>query len=189
MPRETEIKLRVPSVEHARRLLRRSGFRTLRRRIFEVNLVLDTNPSRLRVNGVLLRLRQVGRESILTYKGVAIPGKHKSREELELSISDAAALLTVFGRLGYHPIFRYEKFRTEYKRSREAGIAMLDETPIGVFLELEGSPLWIDRSARRLGFAEADYITASYGTLYLEHRRARPSASADMVFAHIAERK
>jgi hypothetical protein len=35
---------------------------------------------------------------------------------------------------------------------------MLDETPAGVFLELEGPSRWIDRTARRLGFAESDYL-------------------------------
>jgi adenylate cyclase, class 2 len=46
---------------------------------------------------------------------------------------------------------------------------MLDETPIGVYLELEGVPRWIDSSARRLGFAESDYSTASYGGLYADY--------------------
>ena len=60
-------------------------------------------------------------------------------------------------------MFRYEKYRTEFRQPRRAGVAMLDETPVGVYLELEGTPHWIDRTARRLGFQESDYITASYG--------------------------
>jgi hypothetical protein len=36
-----------------------------------------------------------------------------------------------------------------------------------VYLELEGAPGWIDRNARRLGFAESDYSTASYYGLYV----------------------
>jgi hypothetical protein len=46
----------------------------------------------------------------------------------------------------------------------------LDETPIGVFVELEGERREIDRAARMLGFARSDYINKSYGELLLEQR-------------------
>ena len=77
----------------------------------------------------------------------------------------------MLARLDFIPTFRYEKFRTAYRRPGEAGVATLDETPIGVYLELEGAPRWIDRTARRLGFAEADYSTASYYGLYADYCR------------------
>ena len=76
--------------------------------------------------------------------------------------------MAIVERLGYRRVFRYEKYRTEFHQPRRAGVAMLDETPVGVFLELEGTPHWIDRTARRLGFQESDYITASYGRVYLD---------------------
>ncbi len=60
---------------------------------------------------------------------------------------------------------------------------MVDETPIGVYLELEGSPTWIDRTVRRLGFAEMDYITTSYARLYLDWCEARCVEPGDMLFA------
>ena len=68
--------------------------------------------------------------------------------------------------------FRYEKFRTEFQRRGSKGIATLDETPIGTYLELEGDPQWIDRMARTLGYEEKDYITASYARLFLRVARA-----------------
>jgi adenylate cyclase class 2 len=60
---------------------------------------------------------------------------------------------------------------------------VLDETPIGVFLELEGPPDWIDRAAGELGFKEDNYITASYGALYIEDCRRCGEAPGDMTFA------
>jgi adenylate cyclase class 2 len=104
----------------------------------------------------------------LTYKGRPAVGRHKSREELELEVSAAPPMAAILDRLGFRPVFRYEKYRTEYRRPGSAGVATVDETPVGVFLELEGPPRWIDRTARALGFSERDYITASYGRLYLE---------------------
>jgi len=59
---------------------------------------------------------------------------------------------------------------------------LLDETPIGNFLELEGSPTWIDRTARKLGFSVKDYISRSYGYLYLAYCRERRIRPKNMVF-------
>jgi adenylate cyclase class 2 len=183
---ETEIKLAVPDVATAKRQLYRAGFRVHKRRVFEDNTVFDTPDQRLRSGRTLLRLREAGGKTILTYKGVPVEGKHKSREELEVEVSNAATARLIVDRLDFHPTFRYQKYRTEYKQPSSSGIATLDETPIGVYLELEGRPQWIDRSARRLGFAESDYINDSYGRLFLAWREKTRSRANDMVWTTTA---
>ena len=51
--------------------------------------------------------------------------------------------------LGLHPVFRYEKFRTTYALPGVRGLKIeLDETPVGIYLELEGPIARIDRGAR-----------------------------------------
>jgi adenylate cyclase class 2 len=90
-------------------------------------------------------------------------------------------LAAILARLGFERMFRYEKYRTEFRRGR-TGVVTLDETPIGTYLELEGEPTWIDRTARLLGFTEADYITLSYGQLYLDRCARQGSKAGDMVF-------
>jgi len=181
--REVEIKLRVSGAAAARRMLRAAGFRVVKRRIFERNTVFDTGRRTLRNSSRLLRVREAGKTTTLTYKGPPDRGKHKSREELELELSDAAAIAAILDRLAYHPAFRYEKFRTEFGEPVSCGVATIDETPIGVYLELEGEPSWIDSTARKLGFSETDYITASYARLYVEWCKAQGIAPADMLFA------
>ena len=166
--REIEIKLPVADAATARKLLRRAGFRVSRRRVFEANTVFDTPGLSLRASQRLLRVREAGGVATLTYKGPPAVGRHKSREELELVVPRAATMAAVLDRLGFRPVFRYEKYRAEYRQPGIPGVATVDETPVGVYVELEGSPRWIDRTARALGFAERDYITASYGRLYLE---------------------
>jgi adenylate cyclase class 2 len=89
---------------------------------------------------------------------------------------------TILERLGLEPAFRYGKYRTEFRLAGTAGEAIRDETPIGAYMELEGSPRRIDRMARRLGFTERDYITASYGRLYLDWCAARHIEPGHMVF-------
>ena len=144
--------------------------------------MFDSADLGLRKSGSMLRIRTVGGECVLTWKGPARKGRHKDREEIETAAGDARALASVLERLGFHPVFRYEKYRTEYRRAGQRGIAMLDETPIGTYLEVEGPARWIDAAARDLGYSPGDYITASYGALYLEHRGREPMATADMVF-------
>jgi adenylate cyclase class 2 len=163
-------------------LLSTAGFRVSKRRVFEANTIVDTARGTLRRSGRLLRIREAGRLGILTYKGPAAIGKYKDREELELEVSDPRKLSKILSRLDFAPKFRYEKYRTEYRRPGEAGTAMLDETPIGVYLELEGAPAWIDRNARRLGFAESDFSTASYYGLYAAYCREHKLPVTHMTF-------
>lgn len=118
----------------------------------------------------------------LTFKGRPLPGPHKNREELETGLSDPARFAEILARLGFHPVFRYEKYRTEFRMKRGPGMAMLDETPIGVYVELEGPPTWIDRTARRMGFSPRDYITASYARLYLDWCKRQRRKPGNMVF-------
>jgi adenylate cyclase class 2 len=180
--REIEIKLAMTDARAARRLLRGAGFVVSRPRVFEANATFDTAELSLRTAFCLLRIRQAGRIATITYKGEPEAGKYKSREELEVKIDDAAAMTAIVERLGYKRGFRYEKYRTEFRQPRRAGVATLDETPVGVYLELEGTPHWIDISARRLGFRESDYITASYARLYLDWCAARGCAPGNMTF-------
>lgn len=167
---EVEIKLRAPDAATARRLLRGNGFRLLRRRQFESNVLFDTPGRDLTRAGKLLRVRRSGSRRLLTYKGPGAGGRHKVRREIEVEIADAGAMVKLLEGIGMEAIFRYEKYRAEYAAPDEEGVATVDETPVGVFLELEGRPDWIDRTAAALGFSASDYITATYAELYLERR-------------------
>ena len=181
--REIEIKLKLESAEQGRRLLRRAGFHVIRRRVHESNVVLDNAAGSLRQQGVVLRLRKAGSRTSLTLKGPAAGGKYKSRQELETDLLDFAVGEAILEKLGFRSVFRYEKYRTQYQGSNPRGVAMLDETPVGVFLELEGEPGWIDRTARLLGFSEEHYITATYADLNNAFRSPRNRPSDDMAFA------
>jgi len=179
---ETEIKLRLDSAGQGRRLLRLHGFRIVRRRVHENNIAFDSPELGLRQRGLLLRLRRAGIRAILTFKGVAALGKHKSRLEIETAVNDPASLEAILRGCGLRVALHYEKYRTEYRGPDPAGLATLDETPIGVFLELEGPPTWIDRTAEILGFDESHYITMNYGQLYEAYARLHGLDSREMIF-------
>ena len=181
--REIEIKLPVESAREARSRLLGAGFHLAKKRLFEQNTLYDTESFDLRRSSCLLRVREAGASYKLTFKGVPEVGKHKSREEIETDIGDGPAFEAILIRLGYAPVFRYEKYRTEFETQGDKGVATLDETPIGIYLELEGDPDWIDRTARKLGYEEKDYITSSYGRLFLEWKERTGSAAGEMIFS------
>ncbi len=181
--REIEVKLRVEDPRRAAASLTSQGFRIVHPRAFESNVLFDTPERSLRVDRRLLRVREYGGAATLTYKGTPETGRHKSREELETEVADAETLRVMLGRLGYLPFFRYEKYRTIFQQPGEtAGQAVLDETPIGCWIELEGAPEWIDANAARLGFSQEQYITESYGALWLSYCQEHGIDSIDMVF-------
>jgi adenylate cyclase class 2 len=182
---ETEVKIRISELAHFREGLESRDFILRSARQFESNSLYDTPDQALRRRGVVLRLRQSGKKSVITWKGAAEAGPFKSRAEVETEIASLDAMQQILARLGYRQVFRYQKFRTEYveKSDPDAGVLTVDETPIGNFLELEGSGDWIDRKAEELGFSRKDYILASYGKLYLEECERRGVQPTDMVFA------
>jgi adenylate cyclase class 2 len=180
---EIEIKLRLPDkLGKIHQILQDLGFRITKHRALESNVLFDNSKRALRRHGKLIRVRKFGPTNVLTYKGPSQAGKYKKRQEIEIDLPDATGLDEILTHIGYHPVFRYEKFRTEYSRPSNTGKVLLDETPIGNYLEIEGSPRWIDQTARLLGFAHADYITRSYGYLYLAYCRERRTRPKDMLF-------
>lgn len=186
--REVEVKLRVEDPLSASALLLGHGFHVIHERAFESNLLFDTPERALRAERRLLRVREFGSVATFTYKGTPETGRHKSREELETDVADAEILRLMLRRLGYLPFFRYEKYRTVYQRpGQPAGQAVLDETPIGCWIELEGAPEWIDSNATSLGFPQEQYITESYGALWLSYCREHGIDSKDMVFGFEAK--
>jgi adenylate cyclase, class 2 len=180
-PVETEVKIAFSAdPREARDLIERAGYAAGEPRILEIDQLFDRGPADLRNADQLLRLRRSGARATVTYKGPATRERYKSREEIEFDVSDPAAFELVLNRLGYTPGFRYEKYRTKFPAP--PGIITIDETPIGVFLELEGPANWIDSTALRLGFSSSEYCTLSYAALYRDYLHSHDGAPLNMVF-------
>ena len=206
---EIEIKLRVQDVNALRSRLKRLRAREITPRTYESNTLYDTPRQHLRRRGQLIRIRteqpassfgqkrpKQNAAALLTYKGPSStssaikPGRNsktrshfKIKDEAEVSVIGAAELARILRGLGLHPVFRYEKFRTTYALPGVSGLKIeLDETPLGTYLELEGPVAGIDRAAHLLGYARNDYMTETYGSLYLAACRRRGLRPGDMLF-------
>ncbi len=186
---ETEIKFRIADLVSLAQRLEAAGFRVETPRSFESNVLYDTSDRQMRARTEILRIRNYAGRWTLTHKRLPVgtPGesRHKHRIETETAISDGDALASVFLSLGLVAAFRYEKWRTEWHDGE--GHCVIDETPIGNYAELEGSPEWIDRTAKRLGVDHAEYLTLSYGRLFDVWREQHGSSAEDLTFATVSQ--
>src|SRR5580658_10506286 len=179
---EVEVKIRLKAPALVVRRLRAAGFR-LERRDWQRDIVLDQEHLELRAARRLLRLRRHSSGWVLTFKGPPEKDqRYKAREEIETTVTNGRNMELIFERLGFHIAFSYEKRRRTFRRGAEHGNVAVDDTPIGYFLELEGSRRWIDRTAAQLGFTHEDFITKSYALLYREFCEARGVKPTHMLF-------
>jgi adenylate cyclase class 2 len=174
---EVEIKVRVSGPESWRRKVLALPAVPRVARGLERNIVFDTRQGDLKREGILLRLRQQGGRALLTLKQPAGGDSlYKVREETEVRVSNFAAAEKIMRAIGLQAVFIYEKYR-EVLQAQGTQL-MIDETPIGTFIEIEGPPERIDAVAARLGFSSTDYLRDSYYQLFL-----RSGGTGHMVFA------
>ncbi|MHB8486896.1 MAG: class IV adenylate cyclase [Candidatus Acidiferrales bacterium] len=202
---EVEIKLRVHELPGLLGRLRELGAKC-GGSAHEENTLYDTSTRDFQRMQAILRIRRErparlpgktrrrgrranGAGGLITYKEMvsgkrgAASGKYKVREEIEYRVKNAGRIERLFARLGLRRRFRYEKYRTRYRLESFPELDLdLDETPIGTFLELEGSRRAIDGAARALGYSEKDYIAVSYLELYLAQCERLGKKPGNMVF-------
>ncbi len=178
---ETEIKIKIEDPVGFCRKLAALKAEIRSPRHFEDNHLLDFPDRKLSSGRCLLRVRMTDAESILTFKGPAREeGIFKTREELETGLEDGPIMLQILERLGMSLCFRYQKYRQEY--ALDGLHISVDETPIGCYVELEGTEEGIRSLARRLGADEAQFLRASYHSLYLEYCQAKGETPKFMTF-------
>jgi adenylate cyclase, class 2 len=184
-PQEVEIKFLVPDLKALEKKLKQLGFNCETPSTHEVNTLYDLPGQKLRKKGEILRLRKYGDKWKLTHKSKGKADRHKSRAEAETAVSSGEQMDAILRALGFSPSFTDEKFRAEW--SDGVGQVVLDHTPIGDIAEIEGKARWIDRTARALGIESKNYITKSYGELFLDWKRSTKCKAANMTFGECGE--
>ena len=192
---ETEVKICIADFPKFRLQVDALGGAMLSGRHFEDNYIFDFEDARIRQGLCLVRVRSSGAKCFLTFKG---PPKReslfKTREELETEVGNATIAKEILERLGMKVLFRYQKFREEYRvmsrgQTGETVCLSLDETPIGNYAELEGSEQGIRELAGYMGISESSFLRASYYSLYLENCRELKKPPGDMIFPETGNEK
>src|SRR5438105_15190511 len=177
---EREIKLRFEDAETARAAVLRAGATPLRGRRLQEDCLLDTPDDLLHGRRSVLRIRMESGKSLLTFKGPVQPSIMKLREELETVVGDGMLLLRIMEELGFRVWFRYQKYREEF--ALDDVIVAVDETPVGVFVEIEGGDRGIAETVQALGRGPADYLVDSYRGLFARHCEQCGVPFTDMLF-------
>jgi adenylate cyclase class 2 len=180
---EAEIKIPVVDLDSVREALARANAKAEHPRAREINLLLDTDDGRLQDAGSVLRLRRYGLRHILTFKGPAVfRGPIKERPEHEIDIEDTDRMLEILNHLGLRVVVRYEKDREMWLVDEIS--VVLDHTPMGDFVEVEGPQERLQTVARSLGLDPSTAVRGSYVSLWREHRSRHPEKNlpVDMVF-------
>jgi adenylate cyclase class 2 len=179
-PIEREIKLRFDHAAAARAAVLAAGATPAHARRLQDDRLFDTEDQSLVRERSTLRVRTDGTRSILTFKGPVQPGPVKIREELETLVADGEILQQVLARLGLRVWFRYQKYREEF--TYRDVIVAVDETPVGTFVEIEGTQSGIMAMAAAMGRTPADFILDSYYSLFVKNREALGFRGTDMIF-------
>ena len=177
---EREVKIKFPDPDRARAALAKIGAVPLRPRRLQDDTLFDTTDGVLRAKRAVVRLRREPDRAFVTFKGPVQPGTMKIREEQETEVGDAEVLRRVLRELGLHAWFRYQKFREEFQAP--GVVIALDETPVGTYLELEGSEEGILTVADALGCSPADFILNSYRGLFMAFAQTHHITARDMLF-------
>ncbi len=177
---EREVKVRFGGPAEARRAILAAGATPLRGRRLQEDCLLDTQDEMLRQRRCVLRVRIEAGRSLLTFKGPVQTSPMKLRDELETVIGDGVLFLRVMEELGFRVWFRYQKYREEF--AREDVTVALDETPIGTFVEIEGSERGISEMGQALARAPEDWVLDSYRGLFVKHCQERGLPPSDMLF-------
>ena len=190
---EREVKLAFASARAAREAVAGLGAAPQRARRRQDDRLFDTQDGRLAAARSTLRVRiespaagsggradPVGSTASITFKGPPQADVMKVRDELETEISDGSLMLALLEAVGFTVTWRYQKYREEFER--DGTIIAIDETPCGVFVELEGEEADVTALAAALGRTVDDYIAWSYRNLWEQQCQSLGVPVGDMVF-------
>ena len=182
---EREIKLRYRNRREAEVAIATIQKSPHKERRLQDDRLLDLPDGDLRRKRCALRVRVEkffgGRTTaIVTFKGTPQQDIMKVREEIESTAGNSSNLVKILERLGLEIWFRYEKYREEF--TCEEVIVAIDETPVGIFIELEGEESEIHQIATSLGWRQEDYILDSYRDIFLKESNTKGFGTSDMVF-------
>jgi adenylate cyclase class 2 len=179
-PLEIEVKFYLGEPEVIRQRIERLGGDPLGR-VFEHNIRFDDAGDTLRKRDMLLRLRRDDRVR-LTFK--APPDNpdrsFKIHREVETQVGDFDACRQILEALGFHARQTYEKWRETFVLGNTK--LLIDETPFGVFLEIEGEKPAIRTLSGDLGLPWEERIVLNYLQIFEIIREKEGLSFEDMTF-------
>ena len=175
---EREIKYQVEDFYPYRKQLLGQGAKR-QSSFLEDNIVFDDEGESLKREAKLLRLRRSDTVTI-TFKKPVDRTRFKIMEEYEIEVSDFDEAEKIINSLGFRKVFRYQK-RREVFTLHDTHI-LLDETPIGNYIEIEGTEEHILKLSKGIGLEPEQGSSKNYMELYREYCAQNNLKPTDMLF-------
>ncbi len=177
---EIEVKFHVPEADSMRELILGTGA-TPCGRVFETNIRFEDGAKSLKAQGMLLRLRR-NDQVTLTFKSAPARSDKdfKINREFEVKVDDFSVCKAILEGLGFHAEQIYEKWRETFAL-KDTNL-LIDTTPYGVLLEIEGQKGDIRNIAERLGLKWEQRILLNYLEIFEIIRREEDLPFNDMTF-------
>ena len=179
---EIEVKARIKSKRDMKRRILAAGGVYLRTETQED--AYFAHPSRdFAKTDEALRLRMVGDEYFLTYKGKKLDYQTKTREEIEIKMKEGPAIAEILDKLGFTKVKNVIKTR-EYYALDEYWVAIDDVMELGQFIEIEKhgeeyAPEELFEMMARLGIGREQTERKSYLELIFEKEGGETSADGE----------
>ncbi len=134
---EVEVKAKIKNPGNFEKMLKKINAKFLKKEIQED--VYFNHPCRdFAKTDEALRIRKIGNETFLTYKGKRLDAETKTREEIEIKCGKEIS--EILARLGFKAVANVKKVRKEYL-FENLHICVDDVEQLGNFVEIEGKEL------------------------------------------------
>jgi adenylate cyclase class 2 len=173
---EIEIKAPCPDLDAVEGELLRGGARRVGN--LRQTDVYYAHPARdFAATDEALRIRKDEAGRVITYKGPKVDAQTKTREEIEVGLSDADAMARILERLGFRAAVTVSKARTEYEY-KGAIVALDTVEDLGTYVEVEIKGQNLEEGRRHVQSLMKELGVEgnerrSYLELLLENRRMR----------------
>lgn len=151
---------------------------------FEITKRYDNDKEALTKKNIYIRTRS-GFKNVLTIKEKTTANlnfnKYFERKTLEIEVEDLEKLEYALKIFGLKPILRMEKYRMVWKVNDI--IFNIDELPFGIYLEIRGDNLPIEKILKLFNFQENQIIADTYWDIFkdLQNKNNYPNQK-DIIF-------
>lgn len=153
---------------------------------FETNIIFEDMHNTLVPKNAVLRLRHGGKNT-LTYKEPSGRGKtsqkFKVSREIEVEVNDFDKTMLILNKLGFKKFMKYERIRESFRFGKST--ILIDQTPFGFFLEIEGGKKDILAIVKNLQLDWKKRIKESYIRIFADLIRKGNISFDDLTFENV----
>jgi len=175
---EVELKFKVDNYVNIKNLLKKLGAEFVGK-AFERTVRFDTENQSLEQDGKFLRTR-TGFKNVITFKRKIENNDFKEREEVEFEIADTEKMNYILKNLGFSKILIMEKHREKWNFNNTE--VVLDELPMGNYMEIEGDEESIVKVANSLELNLDDKITGTYWDIWKDFSKKNGIDDENIIF-------